>query len=74
METKQNICNLSLRLDLNDSTASLEKLKFWNPQNFTSILNKPNVFKIIFTRLMILIFRILLWRTFFTNFMTIKIQ
>lgn len=42
MDSKPNMCNLSLRLDLNDSTASLEKLKFWNPQNFTSILNKPN--------------------------------
>lgn len=41
-ETKSSINNISLRLDLNDSTASLEKLKSWNPQNFTSILNKPN--------------------------------
>ena len=34
--------SVSLRLDNNDSSISLEKLKFWNPQNITSILNKPN--------------------------------
>ena len=38
---------ISLRLDNNESNASLEKLKFWNPQNITSFLNKPNVRKYI---------------------------
>ena len=47
METRTTHSNISLHIDVNNSTTSLEKLKYWNPQNFTSILNRPNV-KIIF--------------------------
>ncbi len=34
---------LSLRMDLSDSTFSLERLRTWTPQNFTSLLNNPQV-------------------------------
>lgn len=41
--SKNNISynNISLRIDLDDSSISMEKLKTWTPQNFTSILNNP---------------------------------
>jgi hypothetical protein len=35
--------NLNLRLDLNNLSISVDKLGSWTPQNFTAILNKPNV-------------------------------
>jgi len=34
--------NLSIRLDQNDSSTSIEKLKNLHQQNFTAILNNPN--------------------------------
>jgi hypothetical protein len=34
--------NVSIRLDQDDSSTSLEKLKNLHQQNFTSILNNPN--------------------------------
>ena len=33
--------NISLRVDQDDSSISIERLKTWTPQNFTSILNNP---------------------------------
>lgn len=36
-----SIGNISLRLDQDDSSISMERLKTWTPQNFTSILNNP---------------------------------
>ncbi len=41
--SKNNISlnSVNLRMDLDDSTISIERLKTWTPQNFTSILNKP---------------------------------
>jgi hypothetical protein len=39
-----NLFNISLRMDLNNSTASVgSSLRSFNPQNFTAILNNPNV-------------------------------
>jgi hypothetical protein len=39
-----NLCNISLRLDVNSSTSSVtSSLKSFTPQNFTAILNNPNV-------------------------------
>lgn len=35
--------NISLRTDLSDSTFSLDRLRKWTPQNFTSLLNNPQV-------------------------------
>jgi hypothetical protein len=35
--------NSSFKLDQNDSSLSLERLKTWTPQNFTSLLNNPTV-------------------------------
>jgi hypothetical protein len=35
--------NISLRIDQDDSSLSIERLKTWNPQNFTSLLNNPQV-------------------------------
>jgi hypothetical protein len=34
--------NVSIRLDQDDSSTSIEKLKNLHQQNFTSILNNPN--------------------------------
>ena len=34
--------NLSIRLDQDDSSTSIEKLKNLHQQNFTAILNNPN--------------------------------
>jgi hypothetical protein len=41
--SKNNISlnSVNLRMDLDDSTISIERLKTWTPQNFTSILNNP---------------------------------
>jgi hypothetical protein len=35
--------NISLITDFSDSTFSLERLRRFTPQNFTSLLNNPNV-------------------------------
>ena len=68
---KNSLCNLSLRLDLSDSTASLEHLKTWNPQNFTSILNKP----VVKTKLYNIFSKILLlWKIYIIEFTIIKAQ
>jgi hypothetical protein len=41
--SKNNISfnSVNLRMDLDDSSISIERLKTWTPQNFTSILNNP---------------------------------
>jgi len=33
--------NISLRMDQDEGNISLERLKTWTPQNFTSLLNNP---------------------------------
>jgi hypothetical protein len=46
VDSSRNIsqCDISLRLDKdNDSSISMERLKTWTPQNFTSLLNNPQV-------------------------------
>jgi hypothetical protein len=49
VDSARNIsqCNVSLRTDQDDSSLSMERLKTWTPQNFTSILNNPQVSKIL---------------------------
>lgn len=46
VDSSRNIsqCDISLRLDKDtDSSISMERLKTWTPQNFTSLLNNPQV-------------------------------